>query len=98
MFSCEVCKIFISTYFVEHLRELLLLKVGKVMKVKMMMKVIMKVEKHRSQMFFKIGILKNFTNFIGKDLCWSFLVIKLQALRPATLLKTVYSETVFILK
>ena len=72
--------------------------VGKVMKVKMVMRVIMKVEKHRSQMFFKIGILKNFTNFIGKDLCWSFLVIRPKALRPATLLKTVYSEIVFILK
>ena len=22
-------------------------------------------------MFFKIGVLKNFTNFIGKHLCWS---------------------------
>ena len=24
----------------------------------------------RSQMFFKIGILKNFTIFTGKQLCW----------------------------
>ena len=29
----------------------------------------------------KIGILKNFTNFTGKQLCWTFFVIKLQALR-----------------
>ena len=25
----------------------------------------------RSQMFFKIGVLKNFANFTGKHLCWS---------------------------
>ena len=29
----------------------------------------------------KIGILENFTNFTGKQLCWTFFVIKLQALR-----------------
>ena len=28
-------------------------------------------------MFFKIGILKNFTNFTGKHLCWSLFFIKL---------------------
>ena len=40
-----------------------------------------------SQMFFKIGVLKNFANFIGKHQCWSIFLIKLQAWRPATLLK-----------
>ena len=25
----------------------------------------------QSQMFFKLGVLKNFANFIGKHLCWS---------------------------
>ena len=25
----------------------------------------------RSQMFFKIGVLKNFANFAGKHLCWN---------------------------
>ena len=34
----------------------------------------------RSQMFFKIGVLKNFANFTGKHLCWSLFLIKLQAL------------------
>ena len=29
--------------------------------------------------FIKKGVLKNFTNFTGKHLCWSFLLIKLQA-------------------
>ena len=31
-----------------------------------------------SQMFFKIGVLKNFANFIGKHQCWSIFLIKLQ--------------------
>ena len=31
-----------------------------------------------SQMFFKIGVLKNFTIFTGKHLCWSLVLIKLQ--------------------
>ena len=33
----------------------------------------------RSQMFFKIGVQKNFTMFIGKHLCWSLFLIQLQA-------------------
>ena len=33
----------------------------------------------RSQKFFKIGVLKNFTNFTGKHLCWNLFLIKLQA-------------------
>ena len=32
----------------------------------------------RSQIFFKIGVLKNFAIFIGKHLCWSLFLIKLQ--------------------
>ena len=39
----------------------------------------------RSQMFFKIGALKNFANFTEKHLCWSLFLIKLQAWR--TLIK-----------
>ena len=30
-------------------------------------------------MFFKIGVLENFTIFTGKHLCWSLVLIKLQA-------------------
>ena len=41
----------------------------------------------RWQMF-KISALKNFAIFIKKHLCWGLLLIKLQAWRPATLLKT----------
>ena len=33
----------------------------------------------RSQMFLKIGVLKNVANFTGKDLRWSLFLIKLQA-------------------
>ena len=28
------------------------------------------LESSRLQMFFKIGVLKNFANFLGKHLCW----------------------------
>ena len=38
-------------------------------------------------MFFKIGILKNFAIFTGKNLCWSIFLIKLQVSNPETLLK-----------
>ena len=38
-----------------------------------------------SQMFFKMDVLKNFANFIGKHLCWSLFLIKLQAWRPVGL-------------
>ena len=52
----------------------------------------------RSQIFFKIDVLKNFASFTGKYLCWSLFLnkaagppslflIKLQALRLASLLK-----------
>ena len=42
---------------------------------------------HLSHMFFKIGVFKALANFIGKHQCWSIFLIKLQAWRPATLLK-----------
>ena len=35
----------------------------------------------RSQMFFKIGIIKHFAMFTWKHLCWSPFLIKLQAFR-----------------
>ena len=43
------------------------------------------IRSSRSQMFIKIGALKNFANFTGKHLCWSLFLIKLQAFRPAKL-------------
>ena len=42
---------------------------------------------NRSQMFFKIGVLKKFANFTGKKLCWSL---------PANLLKRDSSTGVFL--
>ena len=39
-----------------------------------------KSQKQPSQMFFKIGVLKNLEIFTGKHLCLSFPLIKLQAL------------------
>ena len=39
------------------------------------------------QMFFKIGVLKDFTNFTGKQLHWSLFLIKLQAFKAGALLK-----------
>ena len=38
-------------------------------------------------MFLKMSVLKNFPIFTGKHLCWSLFLIKLQAWRPATILK-----------
>ena len=38
----------------------------------------------RSEMFFKIDVLKSFGIFTGKQLCWSLFLIKLQALYPYT--------------
>ena len=45
-------------------------------------------KKQPTGVFCKKGVLKSFTNFTGKHLCWSLFLIKSQALRPATLLKS----------
>ena len=37
------------------------------------------IKNSRSQMFFKMGVLKSFVNFKGKHLCWSLFLIKLLA-------------------
>ena len=50
----------------------------------------------RSQMFFKIDVLKNFGNFTGKQLCWSLFLIKLQSWRPETLFKRDSNTGVFL--
>ena len=49
-----------------------------------------------SQMFFKIGALKNFANFIGKHQCKSIFLIKLHAWAPATLLERDSNTGVFL--
>ena len=38
-------------------------------------------------MFFKIGVLKNFVNFIGKHLCWSFVFNKVAGLEACSFIK-----------
>ena len=40
------------------------------------------------EVFCKKGVLKNLAKIEGKHMCWSLFWIKLQALRPATLLKS----------
>ena len=45
----------------------------------------LKLRSSRSHVFFKKGLLKNFTSFTGKHLCWSLLLIKLQASRASNL-------------
>ena len=50
----------------------------------------------RLQMFFKIGDFKNFANFTGKYLFWSFFLITLQALKPAASLKGDSNTGVFL--
>ena len=54
------------------------------------------VRSNRSQMFFKIGVLKKFANLTGKQLCWSFFLIKQQACRPAILLKRGFNTGIFL--
>ena len=40
-----------------------------------------------TEVFFKKGVLRNFTKFTGKHLCQSLFFNKVAGLRPATLLK-----------
>ena len=44
----------------------------------------------------KVDLLKIFSNFTGKDLCWSLFLIKLQAFRPLTLLQLDSNTGVFL--
>ena len=54
--------------------------------------------KKQSPLLFSINVgLKNNANFTGKHRCWSLFLIKLQAFRPANLLK-VDSNTCFPVK
>ena len=41
------------------------------------------IRNSRSQMFFKIGVLKNFAVFTGKYLCWSLLYNKVAGLKDS---------------
>ena len=46
----------------------------------------------------KKDVLKNFENFTGKYLYRSLFLIKLQVLRPATLLKKILQHMCFLVK
>ena len=49
-----------------------------------------------SEVFYKKGVLKDFTNFTGKHQCQSFFLNKAAGLRPATLLKKDSGTGVFL--
>ena len=44
-------------------------------------------QKQSSEVFCKKSVLKNFTKFLGKNLCWSLFSNKVAGLRPTALLK-----------
>ena len=44
-------------------------------------------QKQPPDVFYRKGVPKSFASFTEKHLCWSLFLIKLQAYRPATLLK-----------
>ena len=46
----------------------------------------------------KLRVLKDFANFIGKHLCWSLFLIKLQARRPKTPIQMFSCEICEILR
>ena len=46
--------------------------------------------------YIKKAVLKNFAIFTGKRLCWGLFLIKLQAVRPAALLKRHSNTCVFL--
>ena len=60
-----------------------------------MVELILSIKSGDSQMFFKIGTLKNFTMFTGKQ-SWRLFLIKLQTFRPVTLLKRDSITDVFV--
>ena len=47
----------------------------------------------RSQMFYKIGVLKNFAKFTRKHLCWSHFLIKLHTCFPIIFVK--FSKNIY---
>ena len=54
------------------------------------------VRKKHPLLEIQIGILKNFTTFTGKHMCWSLFLIKLQGYSPETLLKRNSNTGVFL--
>ena len=54
------------------------------------------VQKQSPEVLCKKKCSQKFANFTGKHQCWSLFLIKLQAFRPATLLKSDYNNGVFL--
>ena len=54
------------------------------------------IQKQPLEVFCKKCVLKNFTLFTGKHLCWSLFLIKLQSFSPSTLLKRDSNTGVFL--
>ena len=50
----------------------------------------------RSQMFSKVGVIKNFAKITRKHLCWSLFFSKVAGLQPAALLKRNSNTGVFL--
>ena len=48
------------------------------------------------EVYYKKAVFKNFAIFTGKYLCWSLFLIRLQAWRPANLLKRDSNTDIFI--
>ena len=51
---------------------------------------------HHQRCSVKKGTFGNFTNFIGKDMCWRLFLKKLQTFRPETLLKRDFNTSIFL--
>ena len=48
----------------------------------------------RPEVFYKKGVLENFTKFTEKHFCWGLFLVKLQDLRPKTLLRSDFTTGV----
>ena len=53
-------------------------------------------QKQLPEMFYKKVVLRNFATFTEKHVCWSLFLIKLQVVRPETLLKTDSNADAFL--
>ena len=62
-----------KSYTMNDIRTQITVTIGK-----QIMSYLLNTRSSRSQMFFKISVLKNFKNFIGKHLRWSLFLIKLR--------------------
>ena len=62
--------------------------------ISMLCSILQQFKNNHSQIFFKIGVLKNFAIFTGKHMCWSLFLIEMQTFR--SLLKRDSNTYVFL--